>query len=379
MIYSYHSIINSHPRPSSITNFPRKKMASKNFPALKNDRFLRACRGEPIDQVPVWIMRQAGRYLQEFQDFRKKHEFFEICRTPNLACEVTLMPINRYKLDAAIIFSDILVVPQALGMEVLMVAGTGPVLTNPLATPADFTKLNTDNVVSRLQYVGEAITVTRQRLNGQVPLIGFSGAPWTLMGYMIEGGGSKTMMKAKKWLYKYPQESHKLLTILSDIIVNYVVMQVECGAQTIQIFESSAEFLNAQLFETFLLPYLKYIRATVKSTLKSRQIEEVPMILFAKGAYYSLAEQAKLGYDVIGIDWTIDPAEARNIVGPNVTLQGNLDPPALYGDETTIKKLTKEMIEKFGKERYIANLGHGIYPDVDPNHVQYFIDAVQNA
>lgn len=201
----------------------------------------------------------------------------------------------RYSLDASIIFSDILVVPQALGMEVLMVAGTGPVLTSPLSTPDDFTKLNTDQVLARLQYVGEAITITRQRLNGQVPLIGFSGAPWTLMGYMIEGGGSKTMMKAKKWLYRYPKESHKLLTILSDIIVDYLVMQVECGAQALQIFESSAEFLNAQLFETFLMPYLKYIRTTVKSSLKSRQLDDVPMILFAKGAYYSLAEQAKLG------------------------------------------------------------------------------------
>lgn len=351
---------------------------SKTFPILKNDRFIRACRGEEVDRVPVWIMRQAGRYLPEFQDFRKKHEFFEICKTPALACEITLMPINRYKFDAAIIFSDILVVPQALGMEVLMVAGTGPVLTSPLVTPDDFTKLNTDSVVNRLQYVGEAITLTRQRLDGRVPLIGFSGAPWTLMGYMIEGGGSKTMMKAKKWLYKYPKESHKLLTVLADIIVDYLVMQVEAGAQALQIFESNAEFLNAQLFETFLMPYLKYIRTTVKNTLKSRQIEDVPMILFAKGAHYSLGEQAKLGYDVLGIDWTIDPVEARKIVGPNVTLQGNLDPPALYADETTIKKLTKDMIEKFGKQKYIANLGHGIYPDVDPEHVQYFIDAVQS-
>lgn len=354
-------------------------MSIKNFPDLINDRFLRACKGESVDRIPVWIMRQAGRYLQEFQDFRKKHEFFEICKTPSLACEVTLMPINRYKqLDAAIIFSDILVIPQSLGMEVLMVAGTGPVLTNPLNTPDDFTKLNTDNCISRLQYVGDAITLTRQRLNGRVPLIGFSGAPWTLMGYMIEGGGSKTMMKAKKWLYKYPKESHKLLTILTDIIINYVVMQIESGAQAIQIFESSAEFLNQQLFETFALPYLKHIRHTVKNMLKCRQIEEVPMILFAKGAWYSLAEQAKLGYDVIGIDWTVDPVQARKIVGPNITLQGNLDPPALYADESSIKKLTKEMVEKFGTERYIANLGHGIYPNVDPKHVDYFLDAIKS-
>lgn len=351
-------------------------MTSKNFPSLKNDRFLKACRGEEVDRPPVWVMRQAGRYLPEFQAFRKKHEFFEICRTPSLACEITLMPIDRYEFDAAIIFSDILVVPQALGMEVLMVAGTGPVLTSPLLTPDDFTKLNTDNVVSRLQYVGEAITLTRQRLDGRVPLIGFSGAPWTLMGYMIEGGGSKTMMKAKKWLYKYPNESHKLLTILSDIIVDYLVAQVEAGAQALQVFESSAEFLNAQLFETFLTPYLKYIRSTVRSSLKKRQLDDVPMILFAKGAHYSLSEQAKFGYDVLGIDWTVDPLDARRLA-PNVTLQGNLDPPALYGDKSTITKLTNDMIDKFGKQRYIANLGHGIYPDVDPEHVQYFIDAVQ--
>ncbi|GLV46315.1 Uroporphyrinogen decarboxylase [Carabus blaptoides fortunei] len=353
--------------------------SGKNFPGLKNDRFLRACRGEQVDRVPVWIMRQAGRYLPEFQEFRKQHDFFTICRTPSLACEVTLMPIRRYAFDAAIIFSDILVVPQALGMEVLMVAGTGPVLTSPLETPSDFTKLNLEGVINRLQYVGEAITLTRQCLEGKVPLIGFSGAPWTLMGYMIEGGGSKTMMKAKKWLYKYPKESHNLLTILSDIIIDYLLMQVEAGAQVLQVFESSAEFLNADLFEQFLLPYLKHIRTTVKSRLKSLQMDDVPMILFAKGAHYSLAEQAKLGYEVLGVDWTVDPLEARKLVGPDITLQGNLDPCALYGSEETIKKLTSNMIKKFTKDKYIANLGHGIYPDASPKHVEYFLDAIQNA
>ncbi|XP_044739231.1 uroporphyrinogen decarboxylase [Chrysoperla carnea] len=347
----------------------------QNFPTLKNDRILKAARGEPVDKIPVWVMRQAGRYLPEFQAFRKEHDFFEICQTPKLACEITLMPIRRYDLDAAIIFSDILVIPQALGMEVIMKPTVGPVLPEPLKEPSDLDKLNTTDVVSRLKYVGEAITLTRTNLEGKVPLIGFAGAPWTIMSYMIEGGGSKTMANSKKWFYKYPEESRKLLKIITDATIDYLVMQIKSGAQLIQVFESHCEYLSLDLFNTFVAPTLQQI----SSAIRSQGFKDIPLILFCKGGLFCLKEQTKLGYDVLGIDWTVNPNMAREIVGPNITLQGNLDPVALHAPPAQIEKLTKSMKNAFGNERYIANLGHGIYPDAPTDAVQSFINAVHNA
>ncbi|CAI6348839.1 unnamed protein product [Macrosiphum euphorbiae] len=345
-----------------------------NFPALKNDRILRAARGEEVDRIPVWVMRQAGRYLPEFRELRSRYDFFTICRTPELACEVTLQPIQRYDLDASIIFSDILVIVQALGMIVEMQPSVGPVIPDPLKEPIDLDRLNQSiDVKQELGYVFEAITLTRHRLNGQVPLIGFTGAPWTLMCYMIEGGGSKTMSKAKKWLYKYPEESKKLLQILTDIIVKYLIEQVNAGAQMLQVFESNAEYLNSELFDRFSGPYLSAICSRVKNELKGNS---VPMVVFAKGGHYAMKQLSTFDYDVIGLDWTIDPVEAREIVGNNITLQGNLDPCSLYGPPEEIKKMVKNMASKFTKHRYIANLGHGIYPDVDPEHLRAMIDAV---
>lgn len=347
------------------------------FPVMKNDRLLRAARGEDVDVVPVWAMRQAGRYLPEFREERAKCDFFTMCQTPELSCKVTLQPLNRFPLDAAIIFSDILVIPQALGMEVEMRAGEGPVFPSPLRGPEDLAKLASPaDVCSKLQYVFDALTLTRKTLEGKAPLIGFSGAPWTIMAYMIEGKGSKTMSNAKGWLYKHPEASHKLLKIITDATVSYLVGQAKAGAQLLQVFESHAEHLGPNLFQEFSLPYLKQICDEVKERVLKLGLKDIPMTVFPKGGHYALKDLAALKYEVIGIDWTVDPVLARKIVGPNKTLQGNLDPCALYADKKHIDTAVKEMVEKFGRERYIANLGHGMYPDMDPEHLAAFVEAV---
>ncbi|XP_019551184.3 uroporphyrinogen decarboxylase isoform X3 [Aedes albopictus] len=351
----------------------------KDFPPLKNDNLLRAARGELVDRVPVWVMRQAGRYLPEFQEVRAKHDFFEVCRTPELACEVTMQPLRRFDLDASIIFSDILVIPQALGIAVEMHKGVGPVLPEPLVTPDDLERLNTTGSIDRLKYVGDAITMMRHMLDGKVPLYGFTGAPWTLMGYMIEGGGSKTMSKAKAWLENYPDASQKLLNLLTDQIVEYLLMQVKAGAQIVQVFESSAEHLTKEQYLTIALPYLKRIRDDLHKKFTEEGVTPVPMTLFSKGAMHSLTEQAQTGYDVIGLDWTIDPEEARKLVGPNVTLQGNLDPQDMYKSPEELRELVLTMVRKFGKHRYIANLGHGITPQTPVESMSVLVKAVHDA
>jgi len=353
----------------------------EDFPPLKNDRILRAARGESVDRVPVWVMRQAGRYLPEFRKVREQHDFFTICQTPKLACEITLQPIARFDLDAAIIFSDILVVPQALGMEVLMQPGVGPVFPKPLIEASDLECLgDVEAALPKLKYVFEAITLTRKELNGKVPLIGFTGAPWTLMSYMIEGGGSKTLSKAKKWLYTRPEASIKLLQLLTDVNVDYLVGQVKAGAQMLQVFESHAEHLNMDLFSKFCLPFLTQICSRVKTKLKECGIEPVPMTVFAKGGHYVLKTLSNSGYDVIGLDWTMDPAVAREVCDQSgVCLQGNLDPCALYAPKEELEAKVREMAAKFGhKTKWIANLGHGIYPDMDPESMTTFVNAVHN-
>ncbi|KAF6345993.1 uroporphyrinogen decarboxylase [Rhinolophus ferrumequinum] len=301
------------------------------FPELKNDTFLRAAWGEDTDYTPVWCMRQAGRYLPEFRETRAAQDFFSTCRSPEACCELTLQPLRRFPLDAAIIFSDILVVPQALGMEVTMVPGKGPSFPEPLREERDLERLRDPAIVaSQLAYVFQAITLTRQRLAGRVPLIGFAGAPWTLMTYMVEGGSSSTMAHAKRWLYQRPKASHQLLRILTDALVPYLVGQVAAGAQ----------------------------------------------IIFAKDGHFALEELAQAGYEVVGLDWTVAPEKARERVGKTVTLQGNLDPCALYAPKEEIRWLVQQMLDDFGPQRYIANLGHGLYPDMDPEHVGAFVDAV---
>jgi uroporphyrinogen decarboxylase len=351
----------------------------KAFPTLSNDCILRAARGEKTEFVPVWIMRQAGRYLPEFRELRQKHSFFECCETPSLACEITLMPIRRFNLDAAIIFSDILVIPQALGLKVEMTP-EGPKFPAPLKQgEALRSRLNFDVTISkRLHYVYEAITITRHALEGKCPLIGFSGAPWTLMCYMIEGGGSKTMSKAKKWLYQEPLVSVQLLDLIADKVTDHLVEQVRAGAQMVQLFESNAEYLNLDLFRQFAYPQIVKICTQFRKRVNDLAIAQVPIIVFAKGGHYAmdlLAQNVGL-IDVISLDWTLDPKKIRTITNNKFCLQGNLDPCALYSDPETIATKTKQMLEQFGTQKYIANLGHGIYPDADFEHVKIFIDLV---
>ncbi|CAF3350366.1 unnamed protein product [Rotaria sp. Silwood1] len=356
-------------------------MSSNNFPPLKNDLILRACRGETVERVPIWIMRQAGRYLPEYKAVSAQHSFFEVCRTPKLACEVTLQPVRKFDLDAAIIFSDILVIPQALGMEVEMVANEGPCFPQPLKVPEDLnTKIDrTRKASTELKYVYDAITLTRQTLDGQCPLIGFSGAPWTLMSYMIEGKASSTMSKSKRWLYSYEKESHDLLNILANFTIDHLVEQIAAGAQLVQLFESHCACLTPDLFNRFSLPYLCQIAKGVRDELSKRQISPVPLIVFAKDAHFGLQDLATTGlFDVISLDWTITPTNIQLLrkENPTLILQGNLDPCALYASKENLEKFVRQMLEIFGTKRYIANLGHGIYPDISVDNVKWFIDAV---
>ncbi|KAF9183345.1 Uroporphyrinogen decarboxylase in heme biosynthesis [Haplosporangium sp. Z 767] len=351
---------------------------SKPFPPLKNDLILRAARGEKTERAPVWVMRQAGRYLPEFRAERVENDFFKICRTPELATKVTLQPIDRYDglLDASIIFSDILVVPQAMGMTVEMVPGKGPHFPEPLVLPADMVRLTKDvDVHKELQYVFDAITMTRHALNGRVPLIGFVGAPWTLMAYMIEGGGSKTLSKAKEWIFKYPKESHELLGRITDVCVDFLVGQVRAGAQMLQVFESWGGELGPHDFELFSLPYLAQIATRVKAKLGKD--EAVPMTVFAKGSWYALDKLSVIGYEAVSLDWTHTPESAKAITKGRVTLQGNMDPNVLLGGDEAIVAAVERMVRGFGSsERYIANLGHGILPSVPVDAMELFLKTV---
>jgi len=350
-------------------------MTSHSFPPLQNDLLLRAARRENVPRVPVWIMRQAGRYLPEFKKLKGDKEFFEVCRTPELACELTLQPLRRFPhLDAAIIFSDILVIPQCMGMKVEMKPGKGPVFPNPLLSPEEIdTRLVQANVEKDLRYVFDAITLTRHKIDGKVPLIGFSGAPWTLMSYMVEGEGSKTFSKAKKWLFAYPKDSHKLLQKITDVVIQYLLCQVTAGAQALQVFDSWAGELSPEAFNEFCAPYLGQIAEKIK-----QKHPDIPLILFAKGSNYALESLSKLKYDVLGLDWTIEPDEARKLVGDRVALQGNLDPCVLYADEKTIHKHVETMLTKFGTRGLIANLGHGLHPEHNPDNVGFFLNAVHS-
>ncbi len=351
------------------------------FAPLKNDLLLRAARREPTERVPVWMMRQAGRYLPEFQAVRAEHDFFTVCRTPELACEVTLQPLRRFPLDAAIIFSDILVVPQAMGLEVVMVKGKGPHFPQPLDTPDDLGRVKgvgeaAPDVRDALGYVYDAITLTRRRIGGRVPLIGFAGAPWTLSAYMIEGGGSKQFAKSKGWLYAHPEAAKRLLAATTEVVVEHLAAQAEAGAQALQVFDSWAGVLGPTQFAEFALPHL----TEIAERLKARH-PGVPLVVFARGAHYALDALADTAYDVIGLDWTVMPAAARMIVGDRAALQGNLDPAALFAPPTAIRRHVEAMLAGFGAggdlTGVIANLGHGMLPSHDPEHAGAFVRAVQ--
>ena len=336
---------------------------------IKNDLLLKAARGEKVDRIPVWTMRQAGRILKEYRVVREAAgNFINLVKNPELAAEVTLQPVHILGVDAAIIFSDILVIPEAMGLPYEMVEKTGPIFPKTINTIKDVENLMVADAESDLAYVLDAIKIVKKELNGEVPLIGFTGAPFTLFCYMIEGHGSKTFSKAKKMLFTDPVLSHTLLQKITDSIINYVKAQVISGADLIQIFDSWAGVLSPEQYRTFSLPYIAQI---------CQSIDNVPVTVFAKGAFFARKDMRNLSCDVIGLDWNMDIAESRELVGPNKTLQGNLDPCVLYASFAEIEKQTKAMLDQFGRHRTIANLGHGVYPDTDPEKVKCFIDTVK--
>jgi len=342
-----------------------------SFPPLQNDLLLRVARGETTDRTPVWMMRQAERYLPEYQRVRAEHDFFEVVETPELAAEVTIQPVDRLPVDAAIIFSDIMTVPQAMGLTVEMVSGQGPTFPNPLEAPADLDRLVEPEVDDALGHVFDALTRTRHELEGRVPLIGFSGAPWTLMAYMVEGGGSTSYRHARAWLYRHPDAAKALLQRTTDVVVDYLIGQVEAGAQMLQVFDSWAGLHGRDTFRAFCYPYLEEVAARVTSACP-----DVPLVVFAKNAHYALDALADTDYDVISLDWTMDPEAARETVGDRVVLQGNLDPCALYARPAALRRRVQHMLAGFGPHQHIANLGHGMLPDHDPEHARVFAETV---
>ncbi|KAI1760456.1 uroporphyrinogen decarboxylase [Hypoxylon sp. FL1150] len=357
-----------------------------HFEPLSNDLILRTARGEDVERAPIWIMRQAGRYLPEYHEAKGHRDFFECCRNPEIASTLTLQPIERFAglLDASIIFSDILVIPQAMGMVVEMVDKKGPHFPHPLKSPHDgqYSKvLHKDvDVEAELHYVYKAITLTRKKLKGRVPLIGFCGAPWTLFCYMVEGGGTKLFIESKKWIYRHPEESKALLQKIAEVCVEYLALQVRAGAQLIQVFDSWAGELSPSTFKVFSEPYLAYISKHLPKALDNMGLKTVPMIVFPKGANFALDSVCSLGYDVVGLDWQIDPAEAVKIRGNRpIAFQGNADPGVLYGTKESITKTVEEMVEGFGggKKGWIANLGHGITPFVKPDDLKFYLEEVQ--
>lgn len=336
---------------------------------LQNDLLLRALRQEKVERPPVWMMRQAGRYLPDYMKLRAKYDFFTRVQTPELATEITLQPVDQIGVDAAIIFSDILVIPQAMGVEVLMEEGKGPSLPNVIKTQKDIDALVTDNVEETLSYVTKALSLTKQELNGRVPLIGFAGAPWTILCYMVEGKGSKTWEKAKQFCFTQPELAHQLLQKITDITINYLKAQVKAGADVLQVFDSWSGCLSPGDFKVFAQPYLIQIADELK--------EYAPVILFPKGSWYSLKELSDSSASGLGLDWCISPEMARQMTGNKITLQGNFDPARLLLPVPEIKKAVKEMIDAFGVQRYIANLGHGITPNIPVENARAFVDAVR--
>lgn len=336
---------------------------------LKNDLLIRAAKGETVERTPVWLMRQAGRILPEYRAVRESVSgFIELAQTPELAAEVTIQPVDILKVDAAIIFSDILVIPEAMGLPYEMVEKRGPWFPDTVKSETDLSNLRIADGVDDLSYVIEAIKITKKALNGRVPLIGFAGAPWTIFAYMIEGSGSKTFSKARAMLYTQPEFSHKLLQMITDSTINYLKAQIAAGVDLVQLFDSWAGILPPDQYKEFSLKYISKI---------CDAIHEVPKTIFAKGAFFARSEMATLNCETIGLDWNMGIVESRQLIGPNKTLQGNLDPAALYGNAKQVENATKAMMEQFKGSRHIANLGHGVYPDIDPEMVKVFIETVK--
>ncbi len=342
---------------------------------LENDRFLRALLRESVDVTPVWMMRQAGRYLPEYRRTREQAgSFMDLCRTPDLACEVTLQPLRRFALDAAILFSDILTIPDAMGLGLGFTAGEGPRFERPVRTARDIERLGVPDPETDLGYVMDAVRLIRRELGGQVPLIGFSGSPWTLATYMVEGGGSKEFAHAKGMLFDAPELMHRLLDCLAEAVRAYLDAQIAAGAQAVMIFDTWGGVLTPRDYREFSLRYMSRI---VEGLRRENEGRRVPVILFTKGGGGWLEAIAGSGCDAIGVDWTLDLADARARVGDRVALQGNMDPCVLYANDGRIRDEVASVLASFGPgEGHVFNLGHGIHQHIDPDRVSTFIDAV---
>ncbi|TMI85320.1 MAG: uroporphyrinogen decarboxylase [Bacteroidetes bacterium] len=336
---------------------------------FKNDLLLRVLRGETVERPPVWMMRQAGRYLPEYMALREKYSFFERCQTPELACEITIQPVDIIGVDAAILFSDILVVPQAMGLEVQLVESKGPILPEPIRTRSDFNRIRIPNVNEKLQYVFDAVKLTKKELNDRVPLIGFAGAPWTILCYMVQGKGSKTFDEAKAFCYTQPEMAHRLLQMITDTTIAYCKEQAAAGVDVVQLFDSWGGLLSPNDFKNISLKYIGQIVRALK--------DEVLVIVFAKGAWHSLKQMADTGTHGLGIDWCIEPQMARKLAGSGIALQGNFDPAKLFAPISVIKKEVSQMLEDFGGQAHIANLGHGILPNTPVDHAKAFVQTVK--
>lgn len=344
---------------------------------LKNDRFLRALMRQPVDTTPVWIMRQAGRYLPEYREIRAKAgSFMDLCRSPELACEVTLQPLRRFDLDAAILFSDILTIPDAMGLGLYFEEGEGPRFKHPVQNKADIQKLVVPDVDAELGYVMDAVRTIRRELDGKVPLIGFSGSPWTLATYMVEGGSSKDFAKTKGLLYGEATTLHYLLTVLADSVAAYLNAQIAAGAQAVMIFDTWGGSLTADTYQAFSLDYMQ---RTLEQLNRESEGRKVPVVLFTKGGGPWLEKMAATGCDALGIDWTQNISEARQRVGDKVALQGNLDPGVLYGSADCIEQQVRQVLESFGPHPgHVFNLGHGIHQHVNPDNVKILVDSVHD-
>lgn len=342
---------------------------------LKNDRFLRALQKQPVDITPVWMMRQAGRYLPEYRATRARAgDFMTLCKTPELATEVTLQPLERFSLDAAILFSDILTIPDAMGLGLYFAEGEGPRFEHPLRTQSDINKLAVPDMYDDLGYVMQAVSMIRRELDGRIPLIGFSGSPWTLATYMVEGSSSKEFARVKGMLYEQPALMHQLLDVLAQAVTTYLNAQIEAGAQAVMIFDTWGGVLTTRDYQQFSLDYMQKIIAGLTREHEGRR---VPVVMFSKGGCQWLEDQAGVGADALGLDWTLDIGRARDRVGDRVALQGNMDPCVLYSSPERIREEVAFILSSYGKgSGHVFNLGHGIHQHVDPEHARAFIDAV---
>jgi len=344
---------------------------------LKNDRFIRALLKQPVDKTPIWMMRQAGRYLPEYRAIRAEAgSFMNLCTNPQLACEVTLQPLERFDFDAAILFSDILTIPDAMGLGLYFSEGEGPRFERPVRTEADIERLPIPDPELELKYVMDAVRVIRKNLQGRVPLIGFSGSPWTLATYMVEGGSSKSFSKVKGLMYEQPLLMHKMLDKLAQSVAAYLNAQIAAGAQTVMLFDTWGGALGSEEYLEFSLHYAQHVRSLLNTTYDGQQI---PTILFTKGGGQWLESMADTGYDALGLDWQTDIQQSRARVGDRVALQGNMDPITLYANPEVIKSKVAMILEKYGSgSGHVFNLGHGILPDINPEHVKAMVDAVHD-